>query len=203
MSYPCCSAKIDAAAQEQEPDLFPDPIPIPPVVFFTDGSGYEGMIGASAVAPREEAWTLERQHLGSSDQSTVYIAELTGIEMAISHFSKSNLSPHELVIFANSQAAIQAVQNPKRSSGQHVLHAIYAHIRALTPSHSVSIRWIPAHIGVFGNELADCAAKEAAKERVAGEGSEPDLCSSGAGASPKLRLSTNAKRQVRARIRAE
>ncbi|KAJ5642579.1 hypothetical protein N7490_006579 [Penicillium lividum] len=198
------NAKVDAVIAEAEPRL--DPISNPPTVFFTDGSGYEGMIGASAVAPQAEPLVAERQHLGNSNQSTVYIAELSGIEMAIRHFSKSNPQPpRELVIFADSQAAIQAVQNPKRPSGQYVLHAIYTHIRALTPGLSVTIRWIPAHVGVSGNELADAAAKEAAKGG-AGAGAGSEICSSGSdivGISPKLRLATTAKRQVRARIRAE
>ncbi|KAJ5636974.1 hypothetical protein N7490_006853 [Penicillium lividum] len=196
-------AKVDAVIAEAEPSL--DPIPNPPTVFFTDGSGYEGMIGAAAVAPQAEPLVAERQHLGSSDQSTVYIAELTGIEMAIHHFSKSYphpQPPRELVIFADSQAAIQAVQNPKRPSGQFVLHAIYTLIRTLTPGLSVTIRWIPAHVGVSGNELADAAAKEAAKEGASASAGSA-ISFSGTGRSPKLRLATNAKRQIRARIRAE
>lgn len=60
-----------------------------------------------------------------------------------------------MVISSDSQAAIQAVQNPKRSSGQYVLTNIYNHVRALrsrTPTFDqirVEIRWIPAHLGVL------------------------------------------------------
>ncbi|KOS36290.1 hypothetical protein ACN38_g12979, partial [Penicillium nordicum] len=196
-------AEVEAAMAEIEPHLSSAPAPSP-LIFFTDGSGYEEQIGAAAVAPHAKPPVFKRQHLGSSEQSTVYIAELSGIEMAIYHFSESHpQTPRELVIFADSQAAIQAVQNPKRPSGQYALHAIYTHIRALTPSLSVTIRWIPAHIGVSGNELADAAAKEAAKDRGADTGAGSEVGFSGSGTCPKLRLATTAKRQVRAQIRAE
>lgn len=91
----------------------------PTVLFFTDGSGYEGQVGASAVAPREGVF--QRRYLGTTDDSTVYVAELNGIEMAIARFveQQRNISswPAKQVIFSDCQVAIQAVQNPKRSSG--------------------------------------------------------------------------------------
>ncbi|OKP06605.1 hypothetical protein PENSUB_6226 [Penicillium subrubescens] len=89
----------------------------PTVLFFTDGSGYEGQVGASAVAPREGVF--QRRYLGTSEESTVYVAELNGIEMAIANLSNrpEGRRPTKTVIFSDCQAAIQAVQNPKRSSG--------------------------------------------------------------------------------------
>ncbi|KAJ5667634.1 hypothetical protein N7507_003498 [Penicillium longicatenatum] len=176
------------------------------MVFFTDGSGYEGKIGASAVAP--DRGIQVRQFLGTIEQATVYSAELTGIEMALDKF-KSQSESSELVIFADSRAAIQAVQNPKRPSGQHILRAIYAHVhelrtpRTLTalsnPSDdeaSISIRWIPAHVGVPGNELADVAAKNAA---LGGENAEGTAGTEAE--NPILRLAATAKQQVRRRIK--
>ena len=131
-------------------------------LFFTDGR-YEGMVGASAGAPREGVF--ERRHLGTTDDSTVYVAELSGIEMALAKFVERARDPPKssakMVIFSDSQAAIQAVQNPKRSSSHFVLQEIYDHVRALRSQTltfdqiPVEIRWIPAHVGVPGNETAD------------------------------------------------
>jgi ribonuclease HI len=124
------------------------------------------MVGASAVAPREGVF--ERRHLGTTDNSTVYVAELNGIDMALANLVNQQERPAKMVIFSDSQAAIQAVQNPKRSSGQFVLSAIYNHGRALrsqTPKSDtipVEIRYPPAHVGVPGNETADVEAKLAA-----------------------------------------
>ncbi|OOQ82700.1 reverse transcriptase [Penicillium brasilianum] len=147
-----------------------------PTVFFTDGSGYEGMMGASAVAPREGIF--QRRHLGTTVDSTVYVAELNGIEMAIARFvnqQQNDTRSTKIVIFSDCQAAIQAVQNPKRSSGQYVISQIYHHVRTIrsqTPTSDtipVEIRWIPAHVGVPGNERADVEAKLAATCGVSGD----------------------------------
>ncbi|KAJ6032617.1 hypothetical protein N7540_003349 [Penicillium herquei] len=180
-----------------------------PCVFFTDGSGYEGHIGAAVVIPTELDSNLKR-HLSKSDQSTVYLAELSGIELALESFlARLQTYPaRQLVIFVDSQAAIQAVQNPKRPSGQFILCSIYAKFKAIQkalgslhkpteslqkPSPSVTIRWVPTHVGILGNEIADLAAKEAAKDTV---GVLSELSPGGP------RLATTARRLVRDRIRA-
>jgi ribonuclease HI len=148
------------------------------ILFFTDGSGYEGQVGASAVAPREGVF--QRRYLGTTEESTVYVAELNGIEMAVANLANrpEDQRPTKTVIFSDCQAAIQAVQNPKRSSGQFVLSRIYDHVRALRsltqrqkPTFDqipIEIRWIPAHVGVPGNETADVEAKLAATGGVVG-----------------------------------
>ncbi|KAJ5946338.1 hypothetical protein N7454_003177 [Penicillium verhagenii] len=108
--------------------------------------------------------------------------ELTGIELAIDKF-KSQEQRQKLVIFTDSRAAIQAVQKPKRPSGQFILHTTYAHVRALrtatpttfNPPDDCQIigRWIPAHAGLPGNDLADTTAKEAALGGGEAESEEP------------------------------
>jgi ribonuclease HI len=187
------------------------------ILFFTDGSGYEGQVGASAVAPREGIF--QRRYLGTIGESTVYIAELNGIEMAIARFvNQHHDRPRRLVIFSDCQAAIQAVQNPKRSSGQFVLAAIYDHVRTLrstqlhhqqTPTFDqipIEIRWIPAHVGVPGNETADVEAMLAAT----GGGGRGRMDSPPAGDSAanqiqspgdRVLLASIAKRRVRRRIK--
>jgi ribonuclease HI len=181
----------------------------PTVLFFTDGSGYEGQVGASAVAPRGGIY--QRRYLGTTDESTVYVAELNGIEMAVAKFVNQRYNrPTKLVIFSDCQAAIQAVQNPKRSSGQHVLLAIYDHVRALrslTPTFDqipIEIRWIPAHVGVPSNETADVEAKLAATGGAVGHGSDQPHAGDSAGSgspSGRVLLAATAKRRVRRRIK--
>jgi hypothetical protein len=103
-----------------------------------------------------------------------------------------------VIIFSDSQAAIQAVQNPQRPSGQYVLRLIYNHVRAIRSKNqlNITIRWIPAHVGVDGNEFADEEAKGAA---LLGAGMGV-ATGSGTG-EPITRLAAAAKRAVRQRIR--
>ncbi|OQD86897.1 hypothetical protein PENSOL_c083G04319 [Penicillium solitum] len=136
-------------------------------MIFTDGSGFAGHIGASTARYYPEIMS-QRQYLGTDSQSTVYATELSGIEIALAKTKTDNKGQaREVIIFSDSQAAIQAVQNPQRPSSQ----------------------WIPAHVGVDGNEFADREAKSAA------------LLSTGMGATtgsgtgePIIRLAAAAKR---------
>jgi hypothetical protein len=129
-----------------------------------------------------------------------------------------------MVIFSDCQAAIQAVRNPKRSSGQFVLLSIYNHVRALrsmqqgliqqTPTFDkipVEIRWIPAHVGVPGNETADAEAKVGGDQGRGGDGADqlpagdsaPGESESGGDRAPndRILLASIAKRRVRRRIK--
>lgn len=68
----------------------------------------------------------------------------------------------EIKIFTNNQSIIQAISTPSAQSGQQFLRFIIGAIDWLREQDiDVELRWIPAYIGVGGNELADQAAKEA------------------------------------------
>jgi ribonuclease HI len=170
------------------------------------------MVGASAVTPREGIF--ERRHLRTTDESTVYVTELNGIKIAIAKFVNQHQDNTRLIIFSDCQATIQAVQNPKRSSGQHVLTNIYNHVRALrslqqTPTLDqipIEIRWIPAHVGVPSNETTDVEAKLAATGgRVENGADQPHAGDSATNQiqfpSDRVLLAATAKRRVRRRIK--
>jgi hypothetical protein len=61
--------------------------------------------------------------MGDDDTSTVYAAELRGIEMALNSTLESTApwvtrTKNGLVIFADSQAALKALRQPRMPSGQ-------------------------------------------------------------------------------------
>jgi ribonuclease HI len=127
--------------------------------------------------------------------------------MALARFvnqQQDDQRPRKLVIFSDCQAAIQAVQDPKRSSGQHVLLSVYDHVRALrklqeTPTFDtipVEIRWIPVHVGVPGNETADVEAKLAAKRGGTDQLPAGDSVANSIIQSPGDRLASTTKRRV-------
>jgi hypothetical protein len=72
------------------------------------------------------------------------------------------IGPVEIAINVASKSAIRAVENPGNSSGQHLVKFIIIFIEKLrSKGVEVELHWVPAHIGIDGNESADIAAKQA------------------------------------------
>ncbi|KAI9042932.1 putative integral membrane protein Pth11-like [Aspergillus affinis] len=165
-------------------------------IWYSDGSGFNGQVGGAAVSIR--AGKVRKKYLGAAADSTVYVGELEGVKTALKWAEATPIT-----VFSDSQTAIQAVQNPGRPSGQYVLRAIYERIRTLRgrglQQGDMELRWIPAHIGVEGNERADEAAKRAAIKGI-------ELSSVGPrelAARLITRLAAAAKTDVRRRIQAQ
>lgn len=104
--------------------------------------------------------------MGDDDTSTVYAAELRGIEMALNSTMDSTeqwaaQAKNGLVIFADSQAALKALRQPRMPSGQIYLEGCLDLIRRHEANgNRTELRWIPAHQGVAGNELVDRHARK-------------------------------------------
>jgi ribonuclease HI len=141
---------------------------------YTDGSGVEGKVGASAVLKREgiRGWKVRRFNVGKAEHHEVFEGEAVGLVLAM-ELVRGEKRVREVSIYMDNQAAITATGSDAPGSARHIIEMIHAQHCRLAKKHArarVTIHWIPSHSDVLGNEKADKHAKRAAK----GEVSSPD-----------------------------
>ena len=129
---------------------------------FTDGSRISDQTGAGYTIYQGKEHVTE-DFLRLPDHATVFQAEITAVQAAADALVQ--LPNHHIrfvKIFIDSQAAIRALGNPIIKS-KTVAHAVESLNTLATEAARVSIVWIPAHKGHFGNTRADDLAKKGAE----------------------------------------
>lgn len=120
-------------------------------------------MGASATT-QNITWS---SFVGSTNSFTVYLGELYGILLGIGLASHVEYRPGKVFICVDNQASICTIGNPSSKSGQHIVHKIVEEIKKLREEgYIIELHWVPAHMGIAGNETAVKAAKEATGWRV-------------------------------------
>ena len=159
------------------------------LIIYTDGSGYDGHIGAAIYSPTLKI--TKGEYIGTEDTHNVYAAELTAIQMAVSLFEEQIEKYKNIYIFTDNQSAIQTMESPKRQSGQYIIKGILDIIDrtyATEPTCNIHIEWVPGHKNIDGNERADNAAKAAAAPNTA---------------TPTTRMRSAQKRSIQSAMRTQ
>ena len=138
------------------------------LIIYTDRSGHNRQISAAIHSPTTNI--TKGTYISTDHTHNVYTAELTAIQMAVTLFEEKNDEHTNVYIFTDNQSAIQAIDSPKRQSGQYIIKEILDvidRIHEAKPVSTIHIEWVPGHKNIEGNERADQAAKAAAASRTA------------------------------------
>ena len=128
---------------------------------YTDGSKNEQGAGFAVITPDSQV-----QH-SLPKETSVYTTELLAIKYALD--LAKNRDGRPTTIYSDSRSALEAIQDfyPKNQIVREIQKKIDKLIRQ---GQHITFCWIPAHVGVPGNEKADHAAKAAIQSTLAREG---------------------------------
>ena len=127
---------------------------------FTDGSKLDnGQTGCAFVIPELSTTKMFRLN----NDVSIFSAEMYAIFQAL-RYLETNLvaADKNIVILSDSRSALQALERPGRNRAGIITNCLQSIHNLSAVGHKVSLCWIPSHVGIHGNELADCAAKHAA-----------------------------------------
>ena len=133
------------------------------VCCYTDGSKIEEETGAGIVIRETHAQGnlnyCEAYHL--SKENSVFQAEVLAVEKAASILLNNKIEGKNILINCDSQSAIQSINSTviRNKTTKSALNAL----NLLGSTNEVTLRWIPAHCGYEGNELADQTAKRGSR----------------------------------------
>ena len=139
---------------------------------YTDGSGYCDAFGSGFVIYRNDVEEhRDRFYLGRL--STVFQAEVNAIREAADYLLPTGDQRLMVTFYVDSQAAILALDSNLVKS--RVVWDCIESLNALGRKTQISIRWVKAHVGIWGNEAADDMAQMGALNTGLAHGPEPFL----------------------------
>ena len=97
------------------------------------------------------------------DKATVFQAEVYAIHMASLYIKEANLDGKRVAIHSDSQAAIAAL-NSVNITAKTIKNCVHS-LNAAGMENDITLKWVKAHIGIYGNEEADVAAKNGGKQQ--------------------------------------
>ncbi|GBN11674.1 hypothetical protein AVEN_56386-1 [Araneus ventricosus] len=91
--------------------------------------------------------------------SSIFTAEITAILHALSEISSG--PPDNFIIYSDSLSALESMTSLHRFSHPLTFNILELHDHLTCKGFSILFCWIPSHVGIPGNELADNLAKSA------------------------------------------
>ena len=127
---------------------------------FTDGSAENGGCGIYIRQPNKSPITIA---LPGGDMCSNYRAEAQALLTATETVTQLETRPKKVVLLTDSLSVLQSLAsgNPK----DYTLRNLIQSLNSLTSRTTAVLQWIPAHTGIYGNEVADQLAKEGSKKQ--------------------------------------
>ena len=124
---------------------------------YTDGSAQEGMKnGGSGVYIRYSNGDTTSLSVPGGLQCSNYRAEILAISTAAEHLLESREKMGNIALFTDSLSILQALNS---ADPDQMIQGLHSSLAKLTAQFTVSLQWVPAHVGLTGNEKADRLAK--------------------------------------------
>uniref|UniRef100_A0A3Q3BE46 Reverse transcriptase domain-containing protein n=1 Tax=Kryptolebias marmoratus TaxID=37003 RepID=A0A3Q3BE46_KRYMA len=131
------------------------------IQIYTDASKITEKTGIAFVVPEFNIKIGKR----ITDGTSVYTGEMLAILLALQWVEE--IKPLKTIICSDSSSALLSIKNNQTDSRMDILLEIYHTLfRIQNMGMMVIFVWVPAHIGVDGNEKADKMAKRAIKNPV-------------------------------------
>lgn len=122
---------------------------------YTDGSKAGNVAAAAFVIPSEHVYCKMRL----CDYSSAYAAELTAIKEALQWIAENDSENRHFVIFSDSLSVVTSLKRSVSKSRPTLLDETIGVYNSIALS-TVEVVWIPSHLDIEGNEIADRLAKE-------------------------------------------
>ena len=95
--------------------------------------------------------------------TSIFLCELAAIFLSLIWIEE--FKPLKVVLFVDSLSALQAISGPVFKIQAQIIYDIYLLYTSLTTQGiHIILEWIPSHVGISGNELADREAKKALRQ---------------------------------------
>ena len=125
------------------------------IQIFTDGSIKDEKAGCAFVAPG----LAHTEKFKLNDGISIFSAELYALEKALDF--AANIDYNNILILSDSKSVIQTMKHQNSNKLNFALQLMH---KIVKQGKCVKIQWIPSHVGITGNELADSAAKAAVED---------------------------------------
>jgi len=128
---------------------------------FTDGSAENAVRnGGSGVFIKFPTRSPTSLSFPVGERSSNYRAEVQALTAATCRLIELEEQQQNIALLTDSLSALQALSSGSTDEGTRLLQE---NIRVLSQHSNVVLQWIPAHVGIPGNEAADRLAKEGSK----------------------------------------